>query len=442
MKPRSGTSPVLWVVLLGLVLGLAGVGLRAYVAATLTADAGVQTAFLDLALRDRARFLADTLQPAAREDHWPSNLADQLTRNHADFNRDIFLQVFGRDGQLVAASANAPAGVGPLDLEAASRRPLTWSTAELPVAGRGLVRLVTYPVYEGVPTDATARLIAFARAGVPLPNASRALARFTWASAAGLLALWATLVWVVRSLSAREAERLRLEAEEIRSSQIRFVADASHELATPLAVLKGEIEIAMRRERTPEEYRAALASCREEIERLARISENLLALATADSGQPLIHPAPCDVSEVVRRVHARFGRTAAEKGVRLSCKSPAELPWKADALAIEQVLGNLVSNAIRHTPAGDEVLLEVFREGSSHVFRVADTGEGIPPAHVPKLFQRFHRVDKARSRLGGGAGLGLAIVRTLVEAHGGTVSVESVLGKGSAFTCRFPDSAG
>jgi two-component system sensor histidine kinase BaeS len=201
------------------------------------------------------------------------------------------------------------------------------------------------------------------------------------------------------------------------------------------------MDIALRRERQPEEYRAALASCREEIDRLSRLSENLLALASADAGQKLLHLEQCDAAAIARRVHQLFVRLAGEKSVTMCVDAPENLPWRADVLAIEQILRNLISNALRHTPSGESVTITAAREAGIVVFRVSDTGEGIPPTHLPMLFQRFHRVDNARARAAGGAGLGLSIVKTLVEAQGGTVTVESRLGKGSTFTCRFPESA-
>jgi signal transduction histidine kinase len=108
---------------------------------------------------------------------------------------------------------------------------------------------------------------------------------------------------------------------------------------------------------------------------------------------------------------------------------------------MEQVLGNLVANAIRHTPPGERVLVRAVRDDGGIHLEVSDTGEGIPPAHLPRLFSRFHRVDKARTRSAGGAGLGLSIVKALVEAHGGQVRVHSELGQGSTFTCTFPPGA-
>ncbi len=417
-------------------LAAAGVLLRGYVARTIEGDVKVQTAVLDLALRDRSRYLAELLKADREKGAWPEGLASILTKNHADFNRDIFLQVFEADGGLVAASANAPAAL-PLS-RLVLENPLQeyrWVTDEINGPDGRRMRTVTYPI---VAEDSPANVFGFSTAGLPLPDAARAVARFTWALAAGLAGFGLIFVIALRTSVLAAVHRLRREVESVSAAQQRFVADAAHELGTPLAVLRGEIDIALRRERAAADYRAALESCREEIERLSRLSENLLSLATADAGQAVVHPAPCDAAAIARTVHQRFARLAAEKDVTFDLSTPENLPWFADATAIEQILGNLVSNALRHTPAGDSVTLSAEQVNGAIGLSVADTGEGIPPTHLPQLFNRFHRVDKARSRSAGGAGLGLAIVKTLVEAHGGSVAVESQLGKGSRFTCRFP----
>lgn len=440
MKRDERHLALYFTLLMAALLTLGGILLRGYVARTLASDAKVQTAFLDLALRDRSRYLAETLQPIREQGRWPENLADILTRNHADYNRDIFIQVFEPDGRLVAASANAPAAMA---LSTKARRDgateLRWLTDETTDAAGRTIRLVTYPVHTGNLNHAgEATALGFAQAGLPLPDAARAVAHFTGVMTAGLFGFGALFAIALRAAVSAAASRLRRETETLHAAQHRFVGDAAHELGTPLAILRGEIDIALRRERSPEDYRAALTSCREEIERLSRLSENLLALATADAGQPLLHPAPGDAAAMARAVHGRFARLAREKNVTFTLNACDPLPWSADALAVEQVLSNLVSNALRHTPAGDSVELRVARVSDEILFHVTDTGEGIPPAHLPLLFDRFHRVDKARSRANGGAGLGLAIVKTLVAAHGGTVSVQSTLGQGTTFTCRFP----
>lgn len=417
-------------------LVLAGVVLRGWVARTLEGEEKVNLAFLDLSLRDRSRFLGDLLSDQlAEHDQWPQNLGDLLTRNHADYNRDIFMQVFALDGSRVAQSANTP---GQVPLASAAVAEQGWRSQDVRgVDGRPL-RLVVYPIYTGLGTESGIKFHGYAQAGLLMPDTTGALSRFTWVMTASLAGFGILTLIALRAAVRAAAARLARESAQVQAAQHRFVADAAHELGTPLAVLRGEIDLALRRERDATEYREALTSCREEIERLSRLSENLLSLASADAGQPLIHPGACDAAGIARAVHQRHARLAEEKGIAFTVEAPAALPWHADVIAIGQVLGNLLTNAFRHTPAGESVTLTAAAEAGTVLFKVTDTGEGIPPAHLARLFDRFHRVDKARSRHSGGAGLGLAIVKTLVEAHGGTVVVESVLGKGTSFVCRFP----
>jgi signal transduction histidine kinase len=392
-------------------------------------------------LRDRSRYLASTLQESRARGLWPEDLDAQLTRNHADYNRDIFMQVFEADGRPVASSSNAPAS---LVLAEATRRAgsraLRWivDSAEGP-EGRPF-RIVTYPVYAGDPNDPATVVLGYAQAGLAMPDADRAIARFTLALAAILGAVGLSGLALGRALLHFASRRAKVGAEAVRESQHRFIADAAHELGTPLAILRGEIDIALRRDREASDYRSALESCREEIERLSRLSDGLLSLATADSGAKLLQPAPCDAAAIARSVHGTFLRSAAEQGIELELQAPASLPWVADSLAVEQILGNLVSNALRHTPPGERVTLALEEAPGRVIFLVEDAGEGIPAAHLPLIFERFHRIDKARSRRVGGAGLGLAIVKALVEAHGGSITVESTLGKGSVFRCEFHTS--
>ena len=419
----------------------AGFLLQAWVARTLGAESKIHMAFLDLALRDRSRYLGETLgQARERESGWPSDLDDILTRNHADFNRDIFIQVFAPDGRLMAASANTPGKVSLGHATPFVKGATPWQSHDASGPDGRPMRLVTYPIYTGRETDEGIKVLGYSQAGLLLPDTVRALARFTGVMAVALAGFGALVIVAVRAAMSAAAHRLRAESQTLQAAQHRFIGDAAHDLGTPLAVLRGEIDLALRRERSAPDYRAALASCREEIERLSRLSENLLSLASADAGQALIHRAVCDPVVIARTVHGRFARVAREKGVALSLETDDPPALHADALALEQVLGNLVGNALRHTPAGESVTLGVATEGDALVFRVTDTGEGIPPAHLPRLFDRFHRVDKARSRDAGGAGLGLAIVKALVEAHGGVVTVNSELGKGSIFMVRLPNS--
>ncbi len=421
------------------VLCAGGLLLRGFITSAMTEDVQVHLAFLDLSLRDRSRFLASTLAQARNDGKsWPEDLSAELTRRHADYNRDIFMQVFEPDGRLVAESGNAPPGV-PLSRKTLLEGPgvIKWLSDDTTDSQGRPMRLVTYPVFGGDPNDSNAKALGYAQAGLRLPDTARAIRHVAWLiaavfSTAGLLCLLAVR-WIVTAA----ANRVKQEDAALQSAQHRFIGDAAHELGTPLAILRGEIDIALRREREAGEYRAALASCREEIERLSRLSENLLSLATADSGAKLLHREPCDAAGIARGVHAKFSRATAEKSITFTVEAPEFLPWEADPLAIEQILSNLLANALRHTPAHETTVLSVTQNGTRIVFSVADTGEGIPAAHLPHIFDRFHRVDKARSHQAGGAGLGLAIVKTLVEAHGGRISVESTVGRGSTFRCEF-----
>ena len=228
----------------------------------------------------------------------------------------------------------------------------------------------------------------------------------------------------------------RVEAAHV--SQHRFVADASHELRTPLTILRGEIEVALRRPRSPEEYAEVLQSSREEIERLSRLAENLLTLARADAGDALVRREPVNVADVAREVCGKLSTLSEQRKVPLACEAPDAAVISGDAVALAQIVFNLAENALRYTPAGERVTVSVAAREGEVVVEIEDQGSGIGAEHLPHLFERFYRVDKARSREFGGVGLGLSIVKTLAEAHGGRVEVRSEVGKGSTFTVRLP----
>ncbi|MFN0077991.1 MAG: sensor histidine kinase [Prosthecobacter sp.] len=230
----------------------------------------------------------------------------------------------------------------------------------------------------------------------------------------------------------------RLEAAY--KTQQRFTADASHELRTPLTVLRGEIEVALRRPRSAEEYREVLVSNKEEIERLSRLTENMLALAHVDVGDAITQRELVNVSELCAGVTARLQNLAVERQITLHHEDTTAEPLSvnADRIAVERVMTNLVENAVRYSPGGESVTVRICKSPPWIAIQVIDTGGGIAPEHLPHLFERFYRVDKARSRANGGSGLGLSIVKALVEAHGGGVSVTSEVGHGSTFTVRLP----
>lgn len=211
----------------------------------------------------------------------------------------------------------------------------------------------------------------------------------------------------------------------------RFSADLAHELRTPLANLRGEAEVALSRPRSEAELRAVLESSLEELARLSHMTEALLFLARAENGPAPLQKTALDARGQLETVAAYFEAQADEAGVTLCCQGET-FSFAADAAWLRRALVNLVSNALRHTPRGGEVVLSAHKRKSEAVFTVRDTGEGIAPEHLGKVFDRFYRADAARLHAGTGAGLGLSIVRSIAELHGGRAELESEAGQGTS----------
>ena len=230
--------------------------------------------------------------------------------------------------------------------------------------------------------------------------------------------------------------RLETALERERS----FVSNASHELRTPLALLKTELELALRRTRTPEELEAALRSAAEETDRLARLAEDLLVLARADQGRLPLRPIRVEIDELLRTVAARFGSHADR---RISVEAAAGLAVTGDRLRLEQALGNLLDNALRHG-GGDIVLTAVSRDATVEL-HVLDEGPGVPDEFLARAFDRFSRPDSARSE--DGTGLGLAIAQAIARAHHGEARITHRPGRGGVdaslalpgTSCRGPE---
>jgi len=239
---------------------------------------------------------------------------------------------------------------------------------------------------------------------------------------------------------ARLAETLNgmlARLEESFAQTRRFAADAAHELRTPLAALRGGIEVTLRAQRSPEEYRRVLASSLEEVERLIRLAEDLLLLSRSTAG-PEGPRAPVDLEPLLLEVFdvgARLGQPAGVS-LRIDTASPATV--RGDTVALTRALRNLVENAVKYTPPGGKVELGLTTADGVAALTVSDTGIGIAPSDTERIFEPFVRLDAARARDTGGAGLGLAIARSIAIAHGGTLSVESRPGAGSRFVLRLP----
>jgi heavy metal sensor kinase len=221
--------------------------------------------------------------------------------------------------------------------------------------------------------------------------------------------------------------------------QQRFTADASHELRTPLTVIKTNIGVTLNRPRPAKQYEAALDQIEGEVDRLTRLTNDLLLLARTDSAQPIGQRRVIDVTAIATGVIAELQPLAQSKALALNCEAAGEAKIHGDSDQIHRVLFNLVENAIKYTEQGS-VTLAVSPALNSQPVRITitDTGPGIAAEHLPHIFERFYRVDAARSREQGGSGLGLAIAQSLIVAHGGAIEVKSDVGQGTIVTVTLP----
>jgi two-component system OmpR family sensor kinase len=227
----------------------------------------------------------------------------------------------------------------------------------------------------------------------------------------------------------------RLEAAF--SAQRRFLADASHELRSPLANLRGTVEVALRHPRSADEYRESLTVALGEAERLSRLVDELLLLSRVDAKQLTLDVCPCDLADVTRGAVTAHAARGMEKGVRLQLDAQP-VAMSADAHRLRQVMDNLLDNALRHAPAGSAVVVRTGREDGTAVLAVHDKGPGLSSEDQAHVFDRLYRADASRGRQSGGLGLGLSIAKAIVEAHGGQVSVRSQPGQGCSFFVRLP----
>ena len=221
----------------------------------------------------------------------------------------------------------------------------------------------------------------------------------------------------------------------------RFSADIAHELRTPINNLRGEVEVSLGKARTQEEYRDVLSSCLEECSDVSRLIDSLLFLARADHAEMHIRRDRLDVGQELAAVADFYDAAASEAGVEIVRAWPDGLSADLDRPLFQRAIGNLIENALAHTPGGGTLALRAERHESSIRIEVNDTGQGIPAEHLARVFDRFHRVDASRSKNRGGAGLGLAIVRSIALLHGGSVTMSSQLGQGTCVTIAFPANA-
>jgi heavy metal sensor kinase len=228
----------------------------------------------------------------------------------------------------------------------------------------------------------------------------------------------------------------RLDAAFRRQRQ--FTADASHELRTPLTAIKGQTEVALQRERDADSYRQVLHAVNSEVDRMIRLIGSLLTLARADAREIQVHREQVDLGTVVTDAIGQISPAAADKSISVTVHPDSNIRLIADQDLLLQLMLNLLDNSVKYTPSGGAIDVTWRAAGNQAEVEVSDTGPGISAEHLPHIFDRFYRVDQARTRTAGGAGLGLSICRWIAEAHGGSISAESTPGRGSTFTVKLP----
>jgi heavy metal sensor kinase len=378
---------------------------------------------------------------------------------------DVFAQLLGPDGRVLAATDELPLS-SLLAGGTAGSDPFVFERQIPSDEGQEWLRIQAGPVGDGR-TLVVAAGFDDQRAMLSALVAELAIALPFAVVMAGLLG------WFVGRAALRPVERMRSDAEVISVAEPgrrlpvpatrdelaalgeslnrmlerieravererRLVDDASHELRTPLANMKVEIELALRRARTPAELEAALRSAADETDRLARLAADLLVLARARRGRLPVRPELVDLAPLVQAVIAEFGSRATEAGIALTVSVAPGLAAHVDAARIRQSLENLIDNALRHTPAGGAVrITAAVRDGELEI-SVTDTGAGFDEAFLKDAFEPFSRADEGRARSDGGAGLGLAIVRAIAEAHGGSVHAANGSPSGAVIEMRLP----
>jgi heavy metal sensor kinase len=368
----------------------------------------------------------------------------------------FYYLLWSRGSALLAQSTNAPAGVVPpaprsdtlthLRVREARREAYHFTEAgECLLTGRSIrTDLDVLNRYAGLLVLAGAAVLALglgggawlsSRALRPLNEISAAAKRISAGNLSERILIDQTDDELGRLAAVLNSTFARLDAAF--ALQRQFVADASHEMRTPMTVLITEAQATLARARTAIEYRETIESCLDTAQQMRRLTESLLQLARLDAGQESFEQRPCDLAEAARACVERLRPLVADRHLRIDCELAPAPTW-GDADRLGQVITNLLSNAIVYNRNDGSIRVRCGTEGGSVVLAVADTGIGIAPEHLPRIFDRFYRVDASRSGAAGRTGLGLAITKAIVEAHGGTIAASSQPGAGTEFIVRLP----
>ncbi len=235
----------------------------------------------------------------------------------------------------------------------------------------------------------------------------------------------------------RMMERLEISFNR----QKQFSADASHELRTPLSIIEAEATLALEKDRTREEYKNSLEVIYREVEFMSSVLSNLLIIARSEAGQERTKMEIVNTRDILSELSPNIEKLAHDKALGYTLMINDDLPVKGDRVKLKQLFMNIFENAIRYTPTFGSISCEAVKDQLSAVISISDTGIGIDPEHLPLIFERFFRVDKAHARAEGGAGLGLSIAKQIADLHGGRIEVESQIGKGSTFHIFLPLTA-
>ncbi len=395
------------VLVLALILALVGVVVYASLASSLMAE-------VDRNLASRSDGLLTNLEEAG----------EHLRLGPDGYSGGFFFLLMGPDGQILANPQQVDASS--LNLETQTGTSPYYET--LTAAGEP-TRLFIRPLLlkRSVPV-----VLVVGQSLVPEQQTlQRLLIVLLIAGGAGLL-LSLGGAWFL-------AGRALIPIQSAFRRQLEFVADASHELRTPLTVMRAAADLLNRHRAEPLEANGELFDdLRMEMGRLERLAGDLLTLARSDLLETDLAVAEVDLVTLAADVTRRAAALAQERGVALSYESQEKaLVSEIDPDRLQQLLLILLDNALKHTPPGGRVSVVAKRRGHDGLIAVTDTGEGIPPEHLPRVFDRFYRADRARSRAQGGAGLGLAIAKAIVEAHGGQLTLDSVVGSGTTVAVRF-----
>ena len=233
---------------------------------------------------------------------------------------------------------------------------------------------------------------------------------------------------------------IRDVTRQIRLERTRrdFIANASHELRSPLTVISGYLDALAEGGELPESWEAPITETQRQVDRMTTILSDLIELTRLESSEDEAEYEFVNVRELLEPIHAEFSNRS--KSPRLELRLDAELALLGNESEVHSIFFNLINNAVRFTSEAGDIQIQWRRDGAAAVFSVADTGIGIQEEHLPRITERFYRVDKGRSRETGGTGLGLAIVKHALQRHNGRLSIESQMGKGSTFGCHFPET--